>query len=114
MKEKLTWFDNNGQEFYFDYPIMTERIIYQSRTKEEVINKMMANQRLEEMIDGPQQFILDEQEALYKELEELIEAEDEKQLEEVRGILARGEFLETESPSPEKVRPDTTSGLGSE
>jgi len=69
---------------------MTERIVYRAkRTKEEVINKMMANQRLEEMIDGPQQFILDEQEALYRELEELIEAEDERQLEEVRGILAK-------------------------
>ena len=24
-KEKLTWFDSKGQEYYFDYPIMKER-----------------------------------------------------------------------------------------
>ena len=109
MKENLTWFDAEGQEYYFDYKIggkMTERIIYQAdRTIEEVENEIQRFQRLEEPIEKPQQFILDRQQELYDELVELIEAEDERQLEEVRDMLKKGTFLEAKTPSPEKVRP---------
>jgi len=98
VKENLTWFDDQGQEYYFDYKIgdkMTERIIYQSkRTTEEVENEMQRFQRLEEPLNEPQQFILDKQQELYDELVELIEAEDEKQLEELRDLLKRGTFTQ--------------------
>jgi len=73
---------------------MPERIIYQSeRTIGDVENEIQRLQRLEEPLNEPQQFILDRQQELYDELVELIEAEDEKQLEEVREMFKKGTFL---------------------
>ncbi len=74
---------------------MKERVIYQAdRTKEEIVNEQKRLQRLERELDCGEKadFILDRQVELYDELEALIKTEDEKQLEEVRGILAREEL----------------------
>jgi len=46
VKEKLTWFDSKGQEFYFDYKITKNR--YESHTKEELQDLLLMAQRREE------------------------------------------------------------------